>query len=215
MVQAIEQEVNNGALNELDALHQALESTEPRLFLLLPSDLKLWDNLDPSTHSFHLYFLCDCPPVTTDERFTMHAHVSNHPGYDLDQPQEFIRRYDRLSLTILEAVKAGYISDYCCIPKLDSFQILTRTKLKLRGQTRAIHQTCVFLSFCPCLPSCPHSSSALSVLACVLDRGSVDSSFEGSAKEIVCVATLVTVLVMVVPVVDFMRTFTRVRPRSE
>ncbi|KAI9236269.1 MAG: hypothetical protein BYD32DRAFT_437608 [Podila humilis] len=123
--QEIEQEANNGPLNELDAIQQALESAEPRLFLFLPSDFKLWDDLNPSTHSLRLYFLCDCPPATTDERFTTHVHVSNHPGYDLDQPREFIRRYGRLSLIILEAVKTEYISDHCCIPKLDTYQILT------------------------------------------------------------------------------------------
>lgn len=115
--------LEDGKLNELDAPHEALALAAPRLFLFLPSDPELWDDLDPSTHSFRLYFLCDCHYESTEERYPT-VHISNHPGYDLKHPQEFIRRFGYLSLLILEAVKTGYSGNSCCFPPLDTFQIL-------------------------------------------------------------------------------------------
>lgn len=124
-VQAKSQESDGaGALNELDTPHEPLESSVPRLFLLLPSDLESWDDSNPSTHSFRLYFLCDHEHESLEERYPTYVHLSNHSGYDLDQVQEFIRQFGCMSLTILEAAKSGYISPYCCIPKLETFQIL-------------------------------------------------------------------------------------------
>lgn len=122
-VQAKSQE-SNGALNELDTPHEALESSAPRLFLLLPSDLESWDDSNPSTHLFRLYFLCDHEHESLEERYPTYVHLSNHSGYDLDQVQEFIRQFGCKALIILEATKSGYISPYCCIPKLETFQIL-------------------------------------------------------------------------------------------
>lgn len=111
-------------LNELDVPHEALESAAPRLFLLLPSALELWNDSDPSTHSFRLYFLCDCQHDSIEDDYPTHVHISNHPGYALDRPLEFIRQFGRLSIVILEAVKYGYLGPNCCIPKLNTLQIL-------------------------------------------------------------------------------------------
>lgn len=95
--------------------------------MLLPSRPELWDHSDPSTHSFRLYFLCDCEDESYENTYPTFVHISTHSEYDLDQPAEFIRQFGRLSLTILEAVKNGYNGD-CCIPKLDTFQILASFK---------------------------------------------------------------------------------------
>ncbi|KAI9234264.1 MAG: hypothetical protein BYD32DRAFT_423987 [Podila humilis] len=110
--------------HELDIPHNVIEFVEPpRLFLFLPSDFDLWDDLDPTTHSFRLYFLCDCEYASAARCHT-YVHISNHPGYDVHQPQKFIRQFGRFSLTILEAVKSGYIGEYCFIPKLETVHIL-------------------------------------------------------------------------------------------
>lgn len=110
-------------MNELDISHYLLIFAAPRLFLILPSDLELRDHSDPSTHTFRLYFMCDCQYKKFEDR-RPYVHISNHSGYHLDRPLEFIRQFGQLSLTILEAVETGYIGPEFCIPKLDSFQIL-------------------------------------------------------------------------------------------
>lgn len=117
-------QADDGTCNELETPHQALEPPAPRLFLFLPSNLALWDDLDPTTHAFRLYFLCDCQYEATEEECPTYVHVSDHPWYDIDQPLDFIRQFGRLSLIILEAAKAGCNGDRCCIPKLNFFQIL-------------------------------------------------------------------------------------------
>lgn len=122
--QTIEQRTERETLNELNSAHEVLQSAAPRLFLFLPSDLDQWDDSDPTIHTFRLYFLCDCKYESTEERYPTHVHISNHPGYDVDQPQEFIRQFGRLSLTILEAVKIGFSGKHCCIPTLNSCHIL-------------------------------------------------------------------------------------------
>ncbi|KFH70893.1 hypothetical protein MVEG_03740 [Podila verticillata NRRL 6337] len=118
------QQAESVTLSVLDISHKVLEFAAPRLFLFLPSDLNQWDDLDPSTQSFRLYFLCDCGYKSTEESHPTYVHISNHPGYDVEQPLEFIRHFGRSSLTILEAVKNGFVGKYCNIPKLDTLQIL-------------------------------------------------------------------------------------------
>lgn len=119
-----DQDANEVVVKELDSIDDRLQLVAPRLFFILPSDLKLWDDSDPTTHSFRLYFMCGCLDKSAEERYPTFVHISSHPGYNLDQPQEFIRQFGRLSLIILEEVKTGYTGHTCRIPKLDSFQIL-------------------------------------------------------------------------------------------
>ena len=59
-VQAQRQVAERRTLNELDSAHEVLQGTIPRLFLFLPSNLKLSSESAPSIQSFRLYFLCDC-----------------------------------------------------------------------------------------------------------------------------------------------------------
>lgn len=122
--QPMKSEAGSGVLSVLDTPHKVLDSSVPRLFLFLPSHLTLWNDSDPTTHSFRLYFLCDCEYESAAEGIPTHVHLNDHPGYDLDQPLEFIRQFGRFSLTILEAVKTGFMGEKSCIPKLDTFQIL-------------------------------------------------------------------------------------------
>lgn len=118
-----DQDANEVVVKELDSIDDRLQRASPRLFLILPSDLKLWDDSDPTTHSFRLYFMCDCLDQSAGESYPTFVHVPSHPGHNLDQPREFIRQFGRLSLIILEAVKR-YTGHTCRIPKLDSFLML-------------------------------------------------------------------------------------------
>ncbi|KAF9387203.1 hypothetical protein CPC16_007178, partial [Podila verticillata] len=107
-----------------------------RLFIVLPSDLDSWNNphswndLDPTTHRFRLYFLCDNSNRDTwglvgpRNDIPQHAHISNHPGYNLKQPQQFFRVYGDYVQRVLRMVKHGYPRGYHKLPSVDSFQIL-------------------------------------------------------------------------------------------
>ncbi|KAF9380820.1 hypothetical protein CPB97_008105 [Podila verticillata] len=95
----------------------------PRLFLVLPADLIRWNDQDSTTHQFRLYYMCDCGFSSTTRKY--HVHFSNHPGYDLEQPQEFFQLFGQSALATLEIVKRGFPEDRYHIPSLDdSFDVL-------------------------------------------------------------------------------------------
>ncbi|KAF9321652.1 hypothetical protein BG003_000535 [Podila horticola] len=81
----------------------------PRLFIVLPKDRELWDNLNPFTHKFRLYFLCECGEHTRSASSTTphHIHLAKHEGYDLERPTEFFRKYGTYILTVMEMVRFG------------------------------------------------------------------------------------------------------------
>lgn len=101
-----------------------------RLFIVLPSNLDSWNDLDPSTHRFRLYFMCDNSNRDTWELvgprddIPQHAHISNHPGYNLKQPQQFFRVYGDYVQRVLRMVKHGYPRSYHKLPSADTFKIL-------------------------------------------------------------------------------------------
>ncbi|KAG0032379.1 hypothetical protein BGZ82_006574 [Podila clonocystis] len=89
------------------------------LFIVLPADLGSWDDMDPSTHHFRLYFLCDVWLRDGLKDIPQHAHLSNHPGYDLSQLQEFLQTYGEYVLRVLDMIKHGYSDRNYGIPALD------------------------------------------------------------------------------------------------
>ncbi|KFH62892.1 hypothetical protein MVEG_11416 [Podila verticillata NRRL 6337] len=102
-----------------------LAVSAPRLFLVLPSDLELWDDADPSTQSFRFYYMCDYDYVYAANRLhPKHIHIFAHEGYDLDRPQEFFRQFGRFALTMLETVRDGCSDKLCHVPDLNSSGIL-------------------------------------------------------------------------------------------
>ncbi|KAI9236364.1 MAG: hypothetical protein BYD32DRAFT_418953 [Podila humilis] len=112
-----------------------LDFAAPRLFLVLPADLNSWNDNDPLTHSFRLYFLCDFKyrrECDHKSRSFMsqsmiqpkHIHLSSHPGYDLMQSHKFFRKFGHLALEILRTIKVGYQDEDCDVPALSTFGIL-------------------------------------------------------------------------------------------
>ncbi|KAG0098263.1 hypothetical protein BGZ93_000635 [Podila epicladia] len=98
---------------------------EPCRFLLLPEDLGSWDDSDATTHQFRLYFLCDI--ISLDPQQTnvpQHMHLSNHPGYKLNRPQEFFQKFGSYTLLMLRMAKQGDNYTSSVIPPLDTFEIL-------------------------------------------------------------------------------------------
>ncbi|KAF9282716.1 hypothetical protein BGZ74_002091, partial [Mortierella antarctica] len=98
---------------------------EPCRFLILPEDLDSWDDSDATTHRFRLYFLCDVislEPLQT--KLPQHMHLSNHPGYKLNRPQEFFQKFGAYTLFMLRMAKQGDNYTSSVIPPLDTFEIL-------------------------------------------------------------------------------------------
>lgn len=103
----------------------AYDSPAPRLFIILPADLDAWDDLDSVTHIFRLYFLCDTKNEDSPRyHLPKHVHLSDHEGYSLKRPQEFMQAYGNYVLRILEAINRGYSDENIEIPYIDSFKIL-------------------------------------------------------------------------------------------
>ncbi|KAG0352151.1 hypothetical protein BG005_008372 [Podila minutissima] len=103
----------------------AYDSPAPRLFIILPADLDAWDDLDPATHTFRLYFLCNTKNEDSPRHhLPKHVHLSDHAGYSLKRPQEFMQAYGNYVLRILEAINRGYSDENIEIPYIGSFKIL-------------------------------------------------------------------------------------------
>ncbi|KAG0094136.1 hypothetical protein BGZ93_007517 [Podila epicladia] len=96
-----------------------------KLFIVLPSDLNSWEDKNPSTHKFRLYFLCDNSlDIVAQSGIPQHVHFSNHPGYNLLQPEEFFKKYGDYVLRVLWMVKLGYSNNVCDIPSINTLSIL-------------------------------------------------------------------------------------------
>ncbi|KAF9375014.1 hypothetical protein CPB97_011750 [Podila verticillata] len=101
------------------------DSPTPCRFLVLPANLSSWNDLDPTTHQFRLYFLCDFVLGNSKQpSIRQHRHFSNHPGYNLDRHQEFFQAFGGLTLTMLKMVRQGASKYQSKIPLLDIFTIL-------------------------------------------------------------------------------------------
>ncbi|KAF9313971.1 hypothetical protein BG003_004667 [Podila horticola] len=113
----------------------------PCRFVVLPADLGSWDDLDPTTHTFRLYFLCDVNKDSSEDWLNMltpdenkdesnlpklpeHKHFSNHPGYNLIRSQEFFQTYGGYVLMILRMIVYGFSYNRYEIPQLETSKIL-------------------------------------------------------------------------------------------
>ncbi|KAF9211137.1 hypothetical protein BGZ59_008475 [Podila verticillata] len=104
---------------------QSLELSAPRLFIVLP-DITAWQDSDPATHKFRLYFLCDFKfdkmSTNNSPEEAQSIHLSYHRGYDLDSEQttEFFEQYGQYTLTVLKMVKDGFSDYQYHIPKVEN-----------------------------------------------------------------------------------------------
>lgn len=102
-----------------------------QLFLVLPTSLSYLDPLDPMTHTFRLYFLCDNTPHSywhSNNDPPFHVHLTNNPGYFIDRPQEFLWQYGQHALEVLEMVKNGFNHRHHNVPPLGTFDILKKAE---------------------------------------------------------------------------------------
>ncbi|KAF9389657.1 hypothetical protein CPC16_005677 [Podila verticillata] len=99
------------------------------LFLVLPTSLGQWDPASTINPTFRLYFLCKGTDVKNKDieahiLYAEHAHISNHAGYVLKNPQDFLQNYGDHALAVLLMVKYGFFGSDYRIPSLHSFKVL-------------------------------------------------------------------------------------------
>lgn len=138
--QVPELDYRNSCFNTLHGKEVLWDFPGSRLFIVLPSDLDSWDDINTSTHQFRLYFMCDTSSFIGEDSFfnistqrkirPQQVYVSNHPGYSLLRPHEFFQIYGDYVLRILTMVKCGYADQSYKIPSLASSEILSTCGLK-------------------------------------------------------------------------------------
>ncbi|KAG0018327.1 hypothetical protein BGZ82_000465, partial [Podila clonocystis] len=132
--QVPEWDYRNICFNMFYGGHGKWDYATSKLFVVLPSDLESWDDNNPSTHQFRLYFLCDnSMDVLAKRGMPQHVHLSNHPGYILKQPQEFFKKYGDYVLRLMQLVRLGYSDNAYDIPAIDTFNILWKYKTHAGG----------------------------------------------------------------------------------
>ncbi|KAF9195140.1 hypothetical protein BGZ51_004567 [Haplosporangium sp. Z 767] len=112
----------------LTQTYELFEYPIPRLFIILPKEPELWDKLNPFTHKFRLYFLCECgehtKKVSTSSKMSHHIHLAKHTGYDLLRPTEFFEKYGPYLLTMMEMIKFGVGVTGVVVPTLAQMRVL-------------------------------------------------------------------------------------------
>ncbi|KAI9231416.1 MAG: hypothetical protein BYD32DRAFT_430865 [Podila humilis] len=111
----------NRLRSPMDLSSHRLEFCQPRLFLVLPTRLDSNGDLHEAELNFRLYYLCEV--AASLQAYPQFIHLSNHPGYDLLWPQEFMQRFGQYALTMLQMAKHGIQNAYV-LPPLDTFGIL-------------------------------------------------------------------------------------------
>ncbi|KAF9332225.1 hypothetical protein BG006_004913 [Podila minutissima] len=85
-------EYQNVCYNMLYGAQNKWEYATSKLFIVLPSSARSWDDLDPSTHHFRLHFLCDNRKNEGAQSMPQHVHLANRAGYNLLKPQDFFKK---------------------------------------------------------------------------------------------------------------------------
>lgn len=99
------------------------EHSTPPLFVVLPRP-DCWDDSDPITHQFRLYFMCNIWTQVDTLGTAQHIHFSNHPGYDLNRPNEFFQAFGGYVMRVLRMVKHGYCDNSFEVPPLNTCKTL-------------------------------------------------------------------------------------------
>ncbi|KAF8939684.1 hypothetical protein BGZ58_008979 [Dissophora ornata] len=97
----------------------------PRLFIILPREKRKRDVLG-FKKLFRLIFLCECGVHTKPDGSKMlhEVHLAKHKGYDLEKPDEFLEKYGRYVLTMLQMVKYGFIAAGIAVPVLAHLKVI-------------------------------------------------------------------------------------------
>jgi len=81
----------------------------PRLFIILPETTAVAGGQERCSLQFRFYFLCECltHPLPRDYSNPHQVHLTNHPGYKLENQEKFIDKFGSYLLTMMYMVKYG------------------------------------------------------------------------------------------------------------
>ena len=97
------------------------ENLFSRLFIILPEPSPSVDVRERSCpFQFRLYFLCECRThsVPRDCNKPHEVHLTNHPGYDLVNHNNFLKKFGSYLLTMMHMVKYGVTVGGLVVPPL-------------------------------------------------------------------------------------------------
>ncbi|KAF9583243.1 hypothetical protein BGW38_009941 [Lunasporangiospora selenospora] len=99
---------------------ELLEYPIPRLFIILPKETRRRNRYNPLSESFRLYFLCECGTHTMDRpsRSPHTIHLAKHEGYDIEKPTEFLEKYGKYIMTVLQMIRLGVATASTVVPAL-------------------------------------------------------------------------------------------------
>lgn len=126
-----EQEYRNNCYHLHYEVERRWDYPISNLFVVLPLDLASWDDKKPSTHQFRIYFLCG---NWKNRGKIPHSHFSNHPGFRLHRPREFLQIYGDQALQVLQMVKHGGFGNGYRFPPLETFEILKGCDCDITGK---------------------------------------------------------------------------------
>ncbi|KAF9360365.1 hypothetical protein BGX34_007806 [Mortierella sp. NVP85] len=98
------------------------EMAHPRLFVVLPTTAGIVDSHDELyATQFRLHFLCECGYHTMSKKsIGMHTiHLTQHPGYALNNPSGFFDKYGSYLLSMLYMIKHGAKTEGFMVPPLE------------------------------------------------------------------------------------------------
>ncbi|KAF8939556.1 hypothetical protein BGZ47_008127 [Haplosporangium gracile] len=83
----------------------------PRLFIVVPNTLSKYNPSKMIYRSYRLFFLCECgdsvaaAASTIDGGVSHKMHFAHHEGYEIRAPREFIQKYGKHMMRLLEAIQ--------------------------------------------------------------------------------------------------------------
>ncbi|KAG0301124.1 hypothetical protein BGZ98_008602 [Dissophora globulifera] len=129
----------------LTQTYELHEYPTPRLFIVLPKNSS---KLNPSSYinnEFRLYFFCECGEHTKkfsgdDINISHHIHLAKHEGYDLQRPKDFMQKYGRYMLILLEMIKYGVMFAGIGVPVLATVKAPAIIDM-VKGPLKVVTQT--------------------------------------------------------------------------
>ncbi|KAF8948403.1 hypothetical protein BGZ47_005176 [Haplosporangium gracile] len=90
-----------------------LDQQVPRIFIILPKP--------ECPGEFRVHFLCECGEYdgSPKGKVPKHIHLTDHPGYDIQQKRQFMETYGTYMLDFLNLFKYGVGLDVMTMPPLD------------------------------------------------------------------------------------------------
>ncbi|KAF9362412.1 hypothetical protein BGX34_006231 [Mortierella sp. NVP85] len=127
ILQRLQETSNRQSLVQYRISTSIRDLSSSRLFIILPRN----SGLNGEQRYFRVHLLCECGSHT----MTKHAkkyhevHMTDHPGYDLKNPKEFLDKYGPYVLTMMYMIRYGVTTSGFVVPPLPQSNFATIGRL--------------------------------------------------------------------------------------